>query len=53
VLAHLVDGSVMPALCFNLPVPPSTDERNPQYTSKLREVASRIGLPPGYVSSIQ
>jgi hypothetical protein len=53
VLAHLADGSVMPALCFNLPLPPSTDERNPQYASKLREVASRIGLPPGYVSSIQ
>lgn len=52
-LAQLEDGSVIPALCFNLPVPPSKDERNPQYVSKLREVASRIGLPPSYVSSIQ
>ena len=50
---QLADGSVIPALCFNLPVPPSTSERNPQYASKLREVASRIGLPPSYVSSIQ
>src|SRR5262249_7751467 len=35
VLAQLADGSVIPALCFNLPVPPSTDERNPEYVSKL------------------
>lgn len=53
VAAQLEDGSVIPALCFNLPVPPSIEEKNPQYVSKLRELASRIGLPPGYVSSIQ
>ena len=53
VSAHLADGSVIPALCFNLPVPPATDERNPQYVSKLRELASRIAMPQGYVSSIQ
>lgn len=53
VSARLADGSIIPALCFNLPVPPSEDERNPQYVSKLRELAERIGLPPGYVSSIQ
>ena len=53
VSTRLADGSVVPALCFNLPVPPSTDERNPQYVSKLRELAARIRLPPSYVSSIQ
>ena len=53
VSAQLADGSVTPALCFNLPVPPSADERNPQYVSKLRELAARIGLPPSYVSSIR
>lgn len=52
ILAQLADGSVCPALCFNLPVPPSLEERNPQYVSKLREVASRLGLPQGYVTSI-
>jgi Gamma-glutamyl cyclotransferase, AIG2-like len=51
--AHLADGSVIPALCFNLPVAPSQEDRNPQYASKLRELAARIGLPAGYVSSIQ
>jgi hypothetical protein len=53
VCAQLVDESVTPALCFNLPVPPSAGERNTQYASKLRELAERIGLPPSYVSSIQ
>lgn len=52
VSARLLDESAVPALCFNLPVPPSADERNPQYAQKLREVAARIGLPPDYVSSI-
>ena len=53
VSAQLEDGSVVPALCFNLPVPPSREERNPQYAAKLRELAERIGLPPSYVSSIE
>jgi hypothetical protein len=53
VLARLADGSVVPALCYNLRVPPSLMERNPQYASKLREVASRIGLPKPYVSGIK
>ena len=52
VLSQLTDGGATPALCFNLPEPPSADERNPQYASKLRDVAARIGLPPGYVASI-
>ena len=53
VFAQLVTGGITPALCFNLPVPPLADERNPRYVSGLREVASRIGLPPSYVSSIR
>jgi hypothetical protein len=53
VSARLADGSLTPALCFNLPTPPSIEERNPQYASKLRKLAERIGLPPSYVSSIR
>lgn len=53
VAAQLADGSVIPALCFNLPVPPSITERNPQYAAKLRELADRIGLPSSYVCSIE
>jgi hypothetical protein len=52
VLARLPSGGIVPALCFNLPTPPSAEERNPQYASKLRELALRIGLPQDYVSSI-
>ena len=52
VLAQLADGSVIPALCFNLPAPPASDERNPQYAAKLKALAERIGLPPDYVASI-
>ena len=53
VLARLADGSMIPALCFNLPKLPSANERNPEYVAKLRQLADRIGLPPGYVSFIQ
>lgn len=53
VSAQLKDRSVIPALCFNLPVPPSREKRNPQYVSKLKELAERIGLPASYVSSIR
>lgn len=53
VIAQLADGSITPALCFNLPVPPAAGERNPQYATKLRELAAGIGLPSNYVSAIQ
>ena len=53
VCAQLADGTAVPALCFNLPAQPSEGERNPQYASKLRELAARLGLPPDYVSSIR
>jgi hypothetical protein len=53
VSARAADGGVARALCFNLPAPPSVDERNTQYASKLREFASRAGLPDEYVSSIR
>jgi Gamma-glutamyl cyclotransferase, AIG2-like len=52
-LARLEDGSATAALCFNLPMPPSKEERNPQYAAKLRALADRIGLPKSYVSSIE
>lgn len=52
VAARLGDGRVVAALCFNLPMPPPRDERNPRYAAKLKELAARIGLPRDYVSSI-
>ena len=53
VCAQLPDGTFVPALCFNLPTPPAPSERNPQYASKLRALAARLGLPADYVSSIE
>ena len=53
VCAQLADGTVVPALCFNLPAPPDARERSPHYASKLRELAARLGLPEDYVSSIR
>ena len=52
VLARVEDGTVVPALCFNLPLPPPADERNADYAARLRTLAERIGLPSDYVSSI-
>ena len=52
VSAQAADGTVVPALCFNLPAPPAPGERNPQYAAKLRALAARLGLPADYVSSI-
>ena len=53
VLVHLSDGSVVPALCFNLPEPPSTAEWNDEYASKLRDLARRLNFPEAYIASIQ
>lgn len=53
VCALLADGRIIPALCFNLPISPSSEARNPEYVSKLRELGRRIGLPQSYVACIQ
>jgi Gamma-glutamyl cyclotransferase, AIG2-like len=52
-LAELADGSRVPALCFNLLVPPGPEEANSEYAAKLRDLARRLGLPSNYVESIQ
>jgi hypothetical protein len=51
--ARTSDGRVTRALCFNLPAPPTEQERNTLYASKLRALAERVGLPDDYVSSIR
>jgi hypothetical protein len=53
VLVKLVNGDVIPALCYNLPQPPGASERNPEYATKLRVLAEQVGLPSEYVASIQ
>ena len=53
VLCELGDGSRVPALCFNLIVPPAPEEANIEYAAKLRDLASKLGLPSDYVAGIQ
>src|SRR5215475_12033456 len=53
VLVHLFNGEILAALCFNLPDPPSAEERNADYASKLRSLAERLDFPAEYVASIQ
>jgi DNA-binding IclR family transcriptional regulator len=53
VLVHLPHGEVLAALCFNLPEPPSADERSLEYASKLRALAKQLNFPAEYVASIQ
>ena len=52
VTARLTSGDDIAAICYNLPVPPKHDERNPEYAAKLRDVGRRLGLPYQYVESI-
>ena len=52
VVAEINDRSRVPALCFNLPVAPSPEEANPDYATKLRSLARRLGFPQDYVDSI-
>jgi hypothetical protein len=52
VLAEPDEGDLLAALCYNLPSAPPTHEPNLEYVRKLRELATRLGLPAGYVSSI-
>ena len=53
VLAEPTAGdAVVPALAYVLPEPPAPDERNPEYATKLRALAERLGLPEGYTQSI-
>ncbi|HEX5942873.1 MAG TPA: gamma-glutamylcyclotransferase family protein [Anaerolineales bacterium] len=52
VMAQLEHGETLAALCFNLVEPPSPEERNPDYASRLRALAERLDLPTEYVVSI-
>jgi hypothetical protein len=53
VLAHLASGGIIAALCYNLPEPPAANEHNPEYATKLRAVAQKVGLPAQYVASLR
>ena len=52
ILAHLMEGGTVPALCYNLREAPGSDEANPEYAAHLRKVLDKLGFPAEYVASI-
>jgi hypothetical protein len=52
VFASLADGSIVAALCFNLPGVPAGLRSNPEYAAKLRTAARKMGLPDTYIERI-
>jgi hypothetical protein len=52
ILVRLLEGGVLPALCYNLSEPPQPGEANPEYAARLRGALSKLGLPSQYVESV-
>ena len=52
VLAHTLEGTPVPALCYNLLGTPRPEERNPEYAMRLRTTLNTLGFPREYVDSI-
>ena len=53
VLAHLLEGGTVPALCYNLLETPAPEERNPEYAQRLGRVLAGLGFPSGYIESVK
>ena len=52
VLARPLDGTPVPALCYNLREAPRPDERNSEYAAKLQQILSALRFPSEYVASL-
>jgi hypothetical protein len=52
VLAQTLEGTPVPALCYNLRLAPRPDERNPEYAARLQRVLSKLDFPREYVASV-
>ncbi len=52
VLAQLLEGETLPALCYNLREIPGPEESNADYAARLRGALSRLDFPPDYVASV-
>ncbi len=52
VVARMLDGESLPALCYNLRVAPRPEEANAEYASRLRAVLGGLGFPAEYVESV-
>ena len=52
VLAHPLEGTPVPALCYNLLEAPGPHERNPHYVTRLQRVLTKLNFPPAYVAGV-
>jgi hypothetical protein len=52
VVAQLIEGGSVPALCYNLLQAPAAQERNSDYAARLRAVLAKLGFPAAYVDSV-
>jgi hypothetical protein len=51
-MAQVIGGVAVPALCYNLPRPPEPDERNPDYAHRLKSLLAKLGFPEDDLASI-
>ncbi len=52
ILAQILEGGALPALCYNLLEAPGPDETNSDYATRLRTALRRLNFPSAYVESI-
>jgi hypothetical protein len=52
VLVQPLEGSAVPALCYNLREAPEPHERNPEYAARLQSVLRKLGFPAEYIGSV-
>ncbi|MFT6581416.1 MAG: hypothetical protein ACJAU6_001853 [Alphaproteobacteria bacterium] len=52
VAAQIIDGEVIPAICYNLSEGPDARETNSEYAARLRSALTKLDFPPEYGDSI-
>ena len=52
VLAQVIEGHPVPALCYNLLQAPEPHERNSDYALRLKAVLTKLGFPENYIASV-
>ena len=49
ITVNLMGEQILPAMCYNLLIPPKPDEANPEYAEKLRKALYRLEFPSAYI----
>jgi hypothetical protein len=52
VLAATEPGEAVPAMCYNLLIPPRPTDRNPEYVARLQRALRALDFPSEYIDSI-